>query len=176
MDVEDTKRSKHKRKDRDSERSSKKRSKHDESSSRHKKKSKSKRDEDSSSHLKIVDDDFDEEDMWVEKNIDMDGERPLATDIPTAESLKLTSNATSVTASNPPLKRDDWMLAPTTSSDVPMASASSRLKIPTGEESLTEDYGEPSQGRRTLGGDVDFFSSLGTEHKKKPKEKPVLDK
>ncbi|KAK7056976.1 Pre-mRNA-splicing factor cwf19 [Paramarasmius palmivorus] len=177
MDIEDPKRSKHKRKDKDSERSSKKRSKHDDSSSRHKKKSKSKRSEDSESHLKIVDDDFNEEDMWVEKNIDMDGERPLATDIPTAESLKLTSNVTQE-SSESTLKRDEWMLAPTTSTSSNIStSASSHLKIPTGDESLTEDYGELSQGRRTLSGDVDFFSSLGTEVKKKPRtDKPDLDK
>ena len=34
------------------------------------------------------------------------------------------------------------------------------------DESFTEEYGEMSGGSRTLGGGVDFFSSLGTERKK----------
>lgn len=41
------------------------------------------------------------------------------------------------------------------------------------EESLTEDYGEPSENVRTTAGGVDFFSSLGTERKKKPPPKVV---
>jgi hypothetical protein len=43
------------------------------------------------------------------------------------------------------------------------------------EEPLTEDYGEPSENARTMGGGVDFFSSLGTEHRKKKPEKPNPD-
>lgn len=113
-----------------------------------------------------MDDDVDDEDMWVEKNIDMDGERVLATDIPTAESLKLTSSVIP-SQSVPPLppslptelklKRDEWMLQK--------------------EESFTEDYGEPSENARTMSGGVDFFTSLGTEIKKKPRpDKPDPDK
>ena len=62
--------SKHKRshdKDRDS--SSRKRVKH----KHHSKKSSKKED-----HLRVVDDDVDDEDMWVEKNVDMDGEKVLS--------------------------------------------------------------------------------------------------
>lgn len=45
------------------------------------------------------------------------------------------------------------------------------------DHSLTEDYGELGGSKRTLGGGVDFFSSLGTERKKKPKEeKPNPEK
>ncbi|KAF5362872.1 hypothetical protein D9758_007112 [Tetrapyrgos nigripes] len=174
------KRSKHKRSD-DKERdhSSKKRHKHDrDDSSRKKHKHKQNK---SSSGVKIVDDDPDDDDMWVEKNIDMEGERILATDIPTAESLKLTSRATSQ-PDDPPLpptlptetslKRDEWMLAPSAGP----SSSTAKLQPMSGNESLTEDYGEPSGNSRTLGGDIDFFSSLGTEHKKKPKEKLDLDK
>ena len=36
-------------------------------------------------------------------------------------------------------------------------------------ESLTEDYGEQANGSRTLGGGIDFFSSLGKERERKPK-------
>ncbi|KAJ8080393.1 Pre-mRNA-splicing factor cwf19 [Marasmius tenuissimus] len=161
-----------------SERSSKKRHKHDESS-RHKKKSKN-RHGDSGSNLQIVDDDPDDEGMWVEKNIDMDGERVLATDIPTADSLTLTSRATQESGvSLPPslstetsLKRDDWMLPPgaSSSSDPADRAPSSALpRIPMEDDSLTEGYGETSKGSRTLGGDVDFFSSMGTERQKKPR-------
>ena len=62
--------SKHKRshdKDRDS--SSRKRAKH-----KHHSKKLGKKNED---HLHVVDDDVDGEDMWVEKNVDMDGEKVL---------------------------------------------------------------------------------------------------
>lgn len=44
------------------------------------------------------------------------------------------------------------------------------------EQSLTEDYGDSSGGARTMGGGVDFFSSLGIERQKKPKvDKPNPD-
>ncbi|KAJ7857614.1 CwfJ C-terminus 1-domain-containing protein-like protein [Mycena olivaceomarginata] len=105
---------------------------------------------------RVVDDDPDD-DLWVEKNIDMDGERPLATTIPTGESLKLTSTVTVYGRDGSTLKRDDWMLLPP--SEPP----------PSGDDSYTEDYGETSQNQRTLGGGVDFFSSLGTDIKKKPR-------
>jgi hypothetical protein len=48
---------------------------------------------------------------------------------------------------------------------------------------MTEGYGDEEPSNRTLGGGVDFFSSLGTEHKRKdPDEgksdpsKPVVDR
>ena len=63
-------------------------------------------------------------------------------------------------------------------SEITVPSTSSRaLDDTTGSESLTEGYGEPVQNSRTLGGGVDFFSSLGTEKKKKQQEeKPDPDK
>jgi hypothetical protein len=182
-----------------SEHKSKKRHKHHDDDRRERKKTRK-----HDAQVRIVDDDPDDEDVWVEKNIDDDGERvrflrqfessceltmrggtsvqPLATDIPTAESLTLTSNPSSgatdaalprATAQETPLKRDDWMLAP----------AAARAAAPATEpslepESYTEDYAGGSGDRRTLGGGVDFFSSLGTEHRqKKPAEdKPDPDK
>ncbi|KAJ7366681.1 hypothetical protein DFH08DRAFT_948699 [Mycena albidolilacea] len=67
MDVDEPSKHKRSRKD-DSDRKGKKRSKHaDEDSSRKHKKSKK---------LRVVDDDPDD-DLWVEKNIDMDGERSV---------------------------------------------------------------------------------------------------
>ncbi|KAF9257518.1 hypothetical protein L218DRAFT_965294 [Marasmius fiardii PR-910] len=185
MDPGEKKRSKHRKShDKDkSERSSKKRHKHDESH-RHSKKLKSKQEE-LGGNLQIVDDDPDE-DMWVEKNIDMDGERVLATDIPNAESLKLTSKASTDTAiSLPPsvatetsLKRDDWMLPPSTSSNVSLGrqGSSTRPQISTEDESLTEGYGESFGGSRTLTGEVDFFSSMGVEVKKARPERPDSNK
>ena len=108
--------------------------------------------------------------------------QPLATDIPTAESLKLKSNVNDVPpgAEVPPsrptestLKRDDWMLMEPEQPTLPQQSST----IPTAQnDSLTDGYGEPSRGSRTLGGGVDFFSSLGTEHRKKPPPKPLDDK
>ena len=63
-------------------------------------------------------------------------------------------------------------------SDITVPSTFSRaLDDTAGSESLTEGYGELVQNSRTLGGGVDFFSSLGTEKKKKQQEeKPDPDK
>jgi hypothetical protein len=193
--------SKHKRsREKDSDRKSKKRHKnedHEDSSSR-----KGKRNDKDRDKLHITDDDPDDDDMWVEKNIDMDGERvsvlhcynffwrsvftcycsiqPLATDIPTAESLKLTSSASAgpLDPSLPPtsstetsLKRDDWMLMPS-STTVIVPTNTSRTPVPSGDGSFTEDYGDAPQGARNLSGGVDFFSTLGTEVRKK---KPPLN-
>jgi hypothetical protein len=47
--------------------------------------------------------------------------------------------------------------------------AMSRPQFEGGDESLTDGYGEPSTSTRTLGGGVDFFSSLGKEKERKPK-------
>lgn len=71
MDNEIERRSKHKSlQDRDSERSSKKRHRRDDERRRDKKKAKK---EEAQGGIKIIDDDPDK-DMWIEKNIDMDGE------------------------------------------------------------------------------------------------------
>ena len=150
-------RSKHKRshdKDRDS---SRKRVKH-----KHHSKKSSKKNED---HLHVVDDDADGEDMWVEKNVDMDGEKVvpdgstslfanrkaqvLTTNIPTAESLKLTSQAPAPVTGLPslatetPIKRDDWMLEGTSKDD--------------------------------LDSSADFFSTLGGETRKSKQPPPPPD-
>ncbi|KAF9816911.1 hypothetical protein IEO21_03785 [Rhodonia placenta] len=139
---------------------------------------------DAERHIHIVDDDPDA-DMWEEKNIDMDGEEPVAANIPTTESLKLTSHA-SVEPTDPPLppptrtettiKRDEWMLMPPSTPLVP--DVQTRLEAPAGDELLTEDYGEPSQNARNMSGAVDFFSSLGTDiRKRKPQpDRPDPDK
>jgi hypothetical protein len=49
------------------------------------------------------------------------------------------------------------------------SAAMSRPQFEGGDESFTDGYGEPSTSARTLGGGVDFFSSLGKEKEKKPK-------
>lgn len=106
----------------------------------------------------------------------MNNLQPVTTTIPTSESLKLTSH-TVAGSSDPPLppsvasetalKRDEWMLMPPSAPSVP--EDTSRLEPLGREESYAEGYGEPSQNVRTTAGNVDFFSSLGTEKKKKPK-------
>lgn len=193
--------SKHKRRHRDEDAESKtrKKDKHDkdETSKKRHKTEKSKKEK-----VRVIDDDAGE-DVWVEKNIDMDGEnvskrhcdccslsntctaQPLATDIPTAESLNLKSRAVEL-PDDPPLPpskptesklvRDEWMLLPPSAPSVPSEPSSSRLTMPTGNDSLTEDYGDLAENGRTLGGGVDFFSSLGTERRRKPKEEKVDDK
>ena len=169
---------------------SKKREHHGESDDRRKHKKRKEK------VVRVVDDDLDGEDMWVEKNIDRDGEKaskvhvfetalshdhtkPIAADIPTAESLKLTSHAQSrpddpspprAVVAESSLKRDDWMREPSTSSAAPQMM--SRLQLDGGDESLTDGYGEPPASSRNLGGGIDFFSSLGKEKERKPK--PLL--
>ncbi|GJJ15693.1 hypothetical protein Clacol_009971 [Clathrus columnatus] len=117
------------------------------------KKHKSKHDK--KEHVKVIDDD-DEGEVWIEKNID--GETLVTQDIPTAESLKLTSRAyeletdpplppSNVTESQP--TRDDWMLEPKANPTLP-------------------------NDETTLRGD--FFSSMGVERKRKEKpERPDPD-
>lgn len=73
------------------------------------------------------------------------------------------------------LKRDDWMLleptTPTAFETSPIAPQAPVIQL--GQDtSFTEDYGESVENGRTLGGGVDFFSSLGTERKKSRPEKP----
>lgn len=106
----------------------------------------------------------------------MDILKPIAADIPSAETLKLTSRAHSKPEDpSPPkavvaessLKRDDWMLEPSTSSVE--SPAMSRHQLEGGDEALTDGYGEPSTSARTLGGGIDFFASLGKEKERKPK-------
>jgi hypothetical protein len=84
--------------------------------------------------------------------------------------LKLTSHATSSSSDPvlPPtpatetyLKRDEWMLE---TPPAPVVRVNTSLMA---DESLTDDYGDPASGSRTINGGVDFFSSLGTEVKKK---------
>ncbi|KAI0372225.1 hypothetical protein BV20DRAFT_964344 [Pilatotrama ljubarskyi] len=173
--------SKHKhRHDRDDhEHKSKRRHKSDKESSRKRSRT------DETGHLHIVDDDPNDDDMWIEKNIDMEGEVPLATDIPSAEDLKITSRAEE-RPGDPPLppplrtetvlKRDEWMLMPPTTPLVP-ATLATDTPVPM-DEDMTEGYGESRGNNRTANGTVDFFSSLGTEVKRKKPEdsRPDPDK
>lgn len=64
------------------------------------------------------------------------------------------------------LKRDAWMLEPTAPPTIPNLSTRTG-EAPEQDESLTDGYGDAPASNRTMGGTVDFFSSLGTEHKKK---------
>ncbi|KIO22257.1 hypothetical protein M407DRAFT_28205 [Tulasnella calospora MUT 4182] len=151
---------------------------------KHRKKEKSSR-ESKDSGMQIVEDD-DDADMWVEKDITADGERPVATTIPTAESLNLTSTASESTAAQLLLslpaetkrQRDEWMLLPESRPVVPSeAPSKAQRMLDSLGDSLTEDYGDPQGDKRNVDGSIDFFSSLGTEKKKKPKEeKPNPEK
>lgn len=103
----------------------------------------------------------------------------LAKDIPTAESLKLTSQAQAseddpilppTASTETKLQRDEWMLLPPSNALRPSSSSDRPLaqQFPSGDDSYTDGYTESSVSGRTLGGAVDFFSSLGTEKKRKP--------
>jgi hypothetical protein len=61
------------------------------------------------------------------------------------------------------------MLAPTAAPTVPTDDLDKHMKerMLLNDQSLTEDYGDPSGGSRTAAGNVDFFSSLGAEVRKK---------
>lgn len=112
----------------------------------------------------------------------------LAKDIPTAESLKLTSTAQAseedsilppTTSTETKLQRDEWMILPSSGAARPLSSSDRPLaqQFPSGDDPYTDEYGESSVNGRTLGGAVDFFSSLGTEKKRKPQpDKPDPDK
>ncbi|KAI0712218.1 CwfJ C-terminus 1-domain-containing protein-like protein [Earliella scabrosa] len=174
----------------DTKRSSKHKHKHDKDEREHKSKRKHKSEKESSrkrsrkdeEHLRIVDDDVADDDMWVEKNIDMDGERPLAADIPSAADLELKTRAEErpgdpplppPTRSETVLKRDEWMLMPPSTPTIPISPSRG---TPMDEDPM-DGYGEPSSNARTTGGSVDFFSSLGSERKKKPQpDRPDPDK
>ena len=108
--------------------------------------------------------------------------QPLATDIPSAEDLKLKTRA-EVHPDDPPLPppvrtetklvRDEWMLMPESTLVAPSRSAGDTPM----DEDPTDGYGESTTNTRTLGGTVDFFSSLGTERKKQPRpDRPDPDK
>lgn len=139
----------------------------------------------------IVDDNANDDEYWVEKKVDnnpSDTVRMPTTDssvsqwseqIPIAESLKLTSHASESVqdASTPParaseskLKRDDWMIEPnnaTSSFPYTSTTTATRVDLPSGVESFTEDYGDAGENRRDMSGNIDFFSSMGTERKRR---------
>jgi len=103
----------------------------------------------------------------------------LATNIPTSESLKITSTAEvyrsepdPITKSRTKLQRDEWMLLPPSIPSVPLSGPVSQPFTNNNDKPLTEDYGESLSNARTISGGVDFFSSLGTAHKKNQPERP----
>ena len=96
-------------------------------------------------------------------------QKVLAIDIPTAESLKITSTAEDKPlASASGARRDEWMFAPSGPS---YSDALPRSEVPTGD-SMTDGYGE---GGNAVG--VDLFSSFGTERIRKQRpDRPDPDK
>lgn len=195
-----------KHKDTDADREHKKRRKDDDDEEeedshhrkhKHRKKKDRHRDRKGEHEVEIIDDDMKDRDLR-EEDITMDGERVRvlnitshfltqffstqipATDVPTRESLKITSRAeTQVT--DPPLsrtksvlKRDEWMLQPSAAPDGRPQNDTVRAGA---EQLLTEGYGEPLSDSRKLDGGIDFFANLGIEKKKPPRpDKPDPDK
>lgn len=207
------------RKDRDKERS-----RHGERHHRHKhhSSSRSSKSKDTENGTRIIDDNpDDEEELWVEKATDEVGssppssttirddrltkklldipqEPPSVANIPTRESLKLTSHA-QAGPDDPPLPkavaaesiaretRDEWMLdgqAVIRQSDNLTHGGTFSLKdIPSGiarpnthdtVDAFTDGFGEGDVGTKgTFGGD--FFGSMGTERKRKEiqKKQPI---
>ena len=108
--------------------------------------------------------------------------QPLAADIPSAADLQLKTRAEErpgdpplppPTRSETVLKRDEWMLMPPSTPTIPISPSRG---TPMDEDPM-DGYGEPSSNARTTGGSVDFFSSLGSERKKKPQpDRPDPDK
>ena len=162
----------------------------DERKERKRLKKEKRRGEKSSRHgLDVVDDD-DDGAMWVEKDIDAEVssvqsslsagsyQQEAVSNIPTAESLPIKSQVEKADAPLPPAttagthrrERDSWMLDPgsiATTSTVPMPTRDVPRNAGTGTRDLTDGYGEQESDGRILDGGVDFFSSLGTEHKRK---------
>lgn len=105
----------------------------------------------------------------------------LPTNVPTSKSLKINSTAEvyrpesdPITKSGTKLQRDEWMLLPPS---IPSTLPSGPVSQPStsGDKSLIEDYGESLSNTRTMSGGDDFFSSLGTAHKKNKPERPNPD-
>ncbi|WVQ83928.1 hypothetical protein IAT38_006072 [Cryptococcus sp. DSM 104549] len=133
--------------------------------------------------LDVVDDD---PSMWVEKSIDG---ADATSSIPTSGSLPLKSNPSGATSTLPPAstantetQRDSWMLEPPAGSastvpaatrDIPKSAGAGVYS--TSSAGMTEGYGDEQGSNRTLGGGVDFFSSMGTEHKKKDPKADMPD-
>lgn len=110
--------------------------------------------------------------------------KDLAANIPTAESLKLTSRA--VTEASDPLlppstttesklKRDDWMLDPTATPVIPDIQSRMPPGIPDDDTSM--DVSPDGIPLKAIPATSDFFSSLGTELRPKaPPKNPDQDK
>ncbi|CAE6457857.1 unnamed protein product, partial [Rhizoctonia solani] len=102
--------------------------------------------------ISVVDDDSGE-DMWVEKNIDGEGNSAAVSGIPTSQSLGLTSNASRIPdgAKEPPsnaqttqtkLQRDEWMLLDPSTPTVPIGTPShppERATLQTADE-MTDGF------------------------------------
>ncbi|WVQ93714.1 hypothetical protein IAU59_000791 [Kwoniella sp. CBS 9459] len=139
--------------------------------------------------MEVVDDDYDGS-MWVEKGVDAAN---AASNIPTAGSLPLTSNPSNPKAALPGTtasgsqtrERDAWMLEPLDgssstipafSNDIPRSAGRAGPVTSAGESGgLTEGYGDEVMSNRNLGGGVDFFAGLGTEHKRKDPKADMPD-
>jgi hypothetical protein len=69
------------------------------------------------------------------------------------------------TATESKQQREEWMFLQPSAPVVPLPTPP--LHSLDHGDHLTDGYGEKTSGNRTMSGEVDFFSSLGTEHRKK---------
>jgi len=100
--------------------------------------------------------------------------QPVTTMIPTGASLHINSTARATdadltlpraTTTESKQQREEWMLLNPSEPIVPVSTPP--LHSLHRGEGLTDRYGEEATGNRTVSGEVDFFSSLGTEHRKR---------
>jgi hypothetical protein len=75
-----------------------------------------------------------------------------------------------------PRERDSWMLEPTETAPATISNPFAERNIPKSAGlsvgrsqpvDMTDGYGEEESSGRTLDGGVDFFSALGSEHRRK---------
>ncbi|WVR03641.1 hypothetical protein IAU60_000636 [Kwoniella sp. DSM 27419] len=137
--------------------------------------------------VQVIDDDYDAS-MWVEKGIDAEA---AASNIPTADSLKLTSNPSNPQAPLPPItsadttsasrERDAWMLEPVESTSSSLPALTRDIPKSAGRASMaqaggmTDGYGDDEGSNRNMNGGMDFFSSMGTEHRRKDPKADLPD-
>ena len=77
------------------------------------------------------------------------------------------------TTSESKQQREDWMLLEPSAPVIPLQTPP--LHSIDHSNSLTEGYGENTASGRTSSGGVDFFSSLGTERRRKDNNKANLE-
>lgn len=116
-------------------------------------------------------------------------------DVPSSAGLPLKSHASepaagplpgSTASGSKPRERDSWMLEPTVDAspvtsnpfaerNIPKSAGAPSGRLQTMSSDMTDGYGEDESGGRTLDGGVDFFSALGSEHRRKDPQEDKPD-